>query len=192
MAMYCHEAKLKFLLKHILEEYTCGKGTLLSMLEDSEDPVVKTVQPTIKTGRKCKLSKLLIKPRLKKNDWANSNCPGSSVTKWYSKAEGKEEIHMVINEIRPNEDSSRIQKAAQQPQQAQWAYWDNALHRVTPPRISFLIRSVYDLLTTNTNLVRRGNKEDPTFPLCNGRQNSGHTYLADVTTGFQNRTVIPI
>ncbi|KAK3767772.1 hypothetical protein RRG08_044905 [Elysia crispata] len=38
-----------------LQEYKCGKARLLSMLEDSEDPVVKTVQPTIKTGRKLKV-----------------------------------------------------------------------------------------------------------------------------------------
>ena len=52
VAMYCRNAKLRLPLKSILEEYICGEARLLSMLEDSEDPVVKTVQPTIKTGRK--------------------------------------------------------------------------------------------------------------------------------------------
>ncbi|KAK3706431.1 hypothetical protein RRG08_047999 [Elysia crispata] len=49
--MYCRKAKLRLPLKSILEEYKCGKARLLSMLEDSEDPVVKAVhvQPTIKT-----------------------------------------------------------------------------------------------------------------------------------------------
>ena len=32
-----------------------AKALSISMLEDSEDPVVKTVQPTIKTGRKWKV-----------------------------------------------------------------------------------------------------------------------------------------
>ncbi|KAK3758269.1 hypothetical protein RRG08_055200 [Elysia crispata] len=53
--MYCRKAKLRLPLKSILEEYKCGKARLLSMLEDSEDPIVKTVQPTIKTGRKWKV-----------------------------------------------------------------------------------------------------------------------------------------
>ncbi|KAK3756390.1 hypothetical protein RRG08_038879 [Elysia crispata] len=53
--MYCCKAKLRLSLKSILEEYKCGKARLLSMLEDSEDPVVKTVQLTIKTGRKWKV-----------------------------------------------------------------------------------------------------------------------------------------
>ena len=55
VAMYCRKAKLRLPLKYILEEYKCGKARLLSMLEDSEDPIVKTVQPTIKAGRKWKV-----------------------------------------------------------------------------------------------------------------------------------------
>ena len=45
---------------------------------------------------------------------------------------------------------------------------------MAPLRISFLIRSVYDLLPSNANLVRWGKKEDPTCPLCHGRQTKEH------------------
>ncbi|KAK3802302.1 hypothetical protein RRG08_066140 [Elysia crispata] len=45
---------------------------------------------------------------------------------------------------------------------------------MAPLRISFLIRSVYDLLPSNANLVRWGKKEDPTCPLCQGRQTTEH------------------
>ena len=55
VAMYCHKANMKVPLKSILEEYKCGKARLLSMLEDSEDPIAKTVQPNIKTGKKWKV-----------------------------------------------------------------------------------------------------------------------------------------
>ncbi|GFN82433.1 hypothetical protein PoB_000893900 [Plakobranchus ocellatus] len=37
---------------------------------------------------------------------------------------------------------------------------------MAPLRISFLIRSVYNLLPSNANLVRWGKKDDPTCPLC--------------------------
>ncbi|GFO07108.1 polyprotein [Plakobranchus ocellatus] len=37
---------------------------------------------------------------------------------------------------------------------------------MAPLRISFLIRSVYDLVPSNANLVRWGKKDDPTCPLC--------------------------
>ena len=56
VAQHCRKVKLKLLLKTILEEYKCGKARLLSMLEDSEDSVVKTVQPTIKTARKWEVA----------------------------------------------------------------------------------------------------------------------------------------
>ncbi|KAK3735128.1 hypothetical protein RRG08_054480 [Elysia crispata] len=42
VAIYSRKAKLRLPLKSILEEYKCGKARLLSMLEDSDDPIVKT------------------------------------------------------------------------------------------------------------------------------------------------------
>ncbi|GFO31418.1 reverse transcriptase [Plakobranchus ocellatus] len=45
---------------------------------------------------------------------------------------------------------------------------------MAPLRISFLIRSVYDLLPSNANLVRWGKKDSPTCPLCQGRQTTEH------------------
>ncbi|GFO40167.1 polyprotein [Plakobranchus ocellatus] len=43
-----------------------------------------------------------------------------------------------------------------------------------PLNIRFLIRSVYDLLPSNANLVRWGKKDDPTCPLCQGRHTTEH------------------
>ena len=74
---------------------------------------------------------------------------------------------MVINEIRLKEDSRRVQRAVQQPQQRQWSNLDNALQksltwndigRLAPLRISFPIRSVYDHLPSDVNLVHWGKK----------------------------------
>ena len=45
---------------------------------------------------------------------------------------------------------------------------------MAPLRVSFLIRSSYDLLLSNANLVRWGNRDDPTCPLCQGRQTTEH------------------
>ncbi|GFS07847.1 reverse transcriptase [Elysia marginata] len=90
---------------------------------------------------------------------------------------------MVIDEVRQREDVRRIQKAVQQSQHGQWTNWDFAMQRsltwkdiwqMAPLSISFLIRSVYDLLPSNANLVRWGKKDDPTCPLCHGRQTTEH------------------
>ena len=44
VAMYSRKAKLKLPLKSIVEEYKWGKARLFSILEDSEDLVVKTTK----------------------------------------------------------------------------------------------------------------------------------------------------
>ena len=101
-------------LKSILEEYKSGKAKLLSMFEDSKDPAVKTVQPTIKSGRKWKVVEavdeakecLKIKEVIEQTQTDHKGL-GSSTAKWWSKAEGKEKRDMVINEIRLNEASRK-------------------------------------------------------------------------------------
>ena len=98
--------------------------------------------------------------------------------------------------FRLNEDSRRVQKAVQQLQQGQWTYWDNAWQKsltwndiwhMAPLRISFLIRSVYNPLPCNANLVRWGKKEDPTCPLCNGRQTTEHVLISCTVALSQGR-----
>ncbi|GFR95395.1 polyprotein [Elysia marginata] len=90
---------------------------------------------------------------------------------------------MIIDEVRQREDVRRIQKAVQQPQQDQWTNWVSAIQRsltwkdiwqMTPLRISFLTRSVYDLLPSDANLIRWGKKDDNTCQLCHGRQTTEH------------------
>ena len=97
---------------------------------------MKTAQPTIKTGREWKVVEAVdeVKECLKIKEVIGQTQTdrkglGSCTAKWWSKAEGKEKRDMVINEIRLNEDSTRVQKAVQQPQQGQWTNWDKALQK---------------------------------------------------------------
>ncbi|GFN99286.1 reverse transcriptase [Plakobranchus ocellatus] len=97
VAMYCRKAKLKLPKKSILEEYKCGKARLLTMLEESDDPVVKTVQPSLKTGRKWKVTEAVdeAKECLKMKEVIGQTQTdrrglGSTTAKWWSKTEGKE------------------------------------------------------------------------------------------------------
>ena len=80
---------------------------------------MKTVQPTIKTGRKWKVVEAAdqSKERFKMKEvigQTQNDCKGlgPSVTKLWSEAEGKEKREMVINEIRLNEDSRRGQESS--------------------------------------------------------------------------------
>ncbi|GFO46899.1 reverse transcriptase [Plakobranchus ocellatus] len=90
---------------------------------------------------------------------------------------------MIIDEIRREEDYKRMQKAVQQLQQGYRTSWEGVLQRsltwnevwhMTPFRISFLIRAVYDLLPSYANLLRWGMKDDPTCPLCQSTQTTEH------------------
>ncbi|GFS10621.1 reverse transcriptase [Elysia marginata] len=98
VAMYCRKATLKLPMKSILEKYKCGKFRLVTMLEVSDDPVVKTVQPSIKTGRKWKVAEAIDEAkeclRLKEvigQSQTDRKGLGSSSLKWWSKTEDKKE-----------------------------------------------------------------------------------------------------
>ena len=190
VALYCRQAKLKLPLKSIVEEYKVGKARLMTMLEDSEDKVVRSIQPKLKTGRKWKVQEAVkaAKESLRTKEitghtQTNRLGLGSTEMKWWSKAEGKEKRDMVIQELRKEEDAKRFQKAVQQSQQGQWTTWESALQRsltwndiwhMAPLRISFLLRAAYDLLPSNANLTKWGKTDDPTCPLCQGKQTVEH------------------
>ena len=60
VTMYCRQAKLKFPLKSIMEEFKSGKVRLQMMLDDSKDKVIKSLNPTLKIGRKWKVKDTII------------------------------------------------------------------------------------------------------------------------------------
>ncbi|MCG8432275.1 MAG: hypothetical protein MJA29_14040, partial [Candidatus Omnitrophica bacterium] len=173
VALYCRSAKLKLPFKSLVEEYKAGKARLEMMLRESSDEAVRTVQPTLKTGRKWKVGEAVdsAKESLELKEvigytQTNRRGFGHGDAKWWSKANTKERRDMVINEIREDEETKRIQKAVQQGQQGQWTAWEDALQRsltwndiwhMAPLRISFIIRSVYDQLPTNP-ISKRGAK----------------------------------
>ncbi|GFN87216.1 reverse transcriptase [Plakobranchus ocellatus] len=118
-----------------------------------------------------------VTPRMEHVKHANQVTAGQIVFKpnGGQKHKAREKRDKIIDEIRNKEDSTRVQKAVQQPQQGQRTNWDTAIQRsltwndiwhMAPLRISFLIRSFCDLLPSHVNLMRWGKKDDPTCPLC--------------------------
>ena len=176
--------------KSISEEYKVGKTRLAMMLETSEDDVVKAVQPTLKTGRKWQVDKTVsdAKNSLKLKEVIGHTQTGreglgSQHRRWWSKAGKKEGRDMVIQEVRIQEDQNRHTKAVQQVQQGQWTTWEEAIQRsitwndlwhMAPMRISYLIRSAYDLLPSGANLLKWGKTDDPNCPLCGKIQTTEH------------------
>ena len=202
VALYCQQAKLRLPLKSITEEYKVGKTRLQLMLQDSSDDVVKMIQPTLKSGRKWKAYEAIeaSKESLKLKEvigltQTNRQGLGHSTANWLSRASGKEKRDMIINDVRKDEDNKRFQKAAQQSQQGQWATWEDALQKflswneiwqLAPLRLSFIIRSTYDLLPSKTNLVRWNKETDPTCPLCNDTQQTMEHVLSSCRVALAN------
>lgn len=190
VALYGKNTKLRLPFKSLVEEYKAGKARLLCMLQDSPDEFVRSTEPTLKTGRKWNVKKKVeaSKEALKLKEiigHTQSNRAGLGLTsrKLYSKAHAKERRNMIIDEIRGEEEQGRLQKAVQQSQQGQWTSWENALQRslswndiwhMAPLRISFIIRAVYDVLPTNSNMFKWNMAEDPNCALCGKRQTLEH------------------
>ena len=151
-------------------EFKSGKVRLQMMRDDSNEKVIKSLNPTLKTGRKWKVKDTIISA---KENLAFKEVIGLTQTgrqglgvnekKWWSQANGKDRRDMVIQEVRNEEDNKRLIKGVQQAQQGQWTSWEEALQRsitwndiwqMAPLKLSFLIRSTYDRLPLKSNLVK--------------------------------------
>lgn len=81
---------------------------------------------------------------------------------------------MVQTELRRAEDETRSSRSVQLGSQGNWMKWNlperkltwQELWRYEPLQLSFLLRSVYDLLPSPTNLKLWKLSEDPSCPLC--------------------------
>ena len=166
--MYCRQAKLKLPLKSIMEEFKSSKVRLQMMLDDSKDKVIKSLNLTLKTGRKWKVKDTIISAKenlafKEVNSLTQTGRQGLGVNekKWWSQATGKDRRDMVIQEVRNKEDNKRLIKGVQQSQQGQWTSWEEAQQRsitwndiwqMAPPKLSFLICSTYDQLPSKATL----------------------------------------
>ncbi len=88
----------------------------------------------------------------------------------YDKASGREKRQLVQNEVRAEVEEDRLTKMVGMRQQGAWTRWENAKQRKInwaelwssePLCIKFLISSVYDLLSSPSNLHRWGLVDSP-------------------------------
>ena len=92
MALYSSSTKLKLPTKSLVEEFKLGKVQLFQMLLDSVNPLVKSAQPAIITGRKwnAKYAVETAKSSLKMKEVIGSVATGRAgfglhPQKWWSK-----------------------------------------------------------------------------------------------------------
>ncbi|KAK7898520.1 hypothetical protein WMY93_019373 [Mugilogobius chulae] len=104
------------------------------------------------------------------------------MTPLWESASSAERRHMVVEEVRRQEEAARCAKAVSQAQQGRWMRWDgiakkkvswSELWNMESNRLSFIIRATYDILPSPTNLnLWLG--EDSACPLCSAPANLKH------------------
>ena len=91
-------------------------------------------------------------------------------------------------------ESERVTKAVQQSQQGRWTTWEDVVQRsiswneiwkMSPYRLAFVIRSIYDQLPSRDNLRRWGLTEDCKCELC-GESETLHHVLSNCKYALDN------
>ncbi|KAI8498014.1 hypothetical protein Bbelb_239580 [Branchiostoma belcheri] len=170
IAIHSNKAKLTIPVPSLVEEYKVAKVRTVVTLRDSKDPVVRDIQPEVRSGRKWTAIAAVeeAEARLKHKGVVGANHTGRQglgliPRKWWSSSSNKERREMVVQEVREIEEEKWGAIAAGQAKQGMWTTWEgveprnisySVLWQMEPLRISFLWRSVYDLLPTPANLSR--------------------------------------
>ncbi|XP_045174487.2 uncharacterized protein LOC123535800 [Mercenaria mercenaria] len=202
IGLYGHSNKLQLPINSLVEEFKVAKARLLLTLRDSKDNKISGAGIDIRTGRKWSVSHEVERAEssLKHQDIVGSTNRGReglgtrSHQSW-ADANLQERRSMVQSEIRRSEEQERSAKAIQFGSQGNWTKWTvperkltwNELWTYEPLQLSFLLRSVYDMLPTPTNLYQWKLTEDQTCPLCEKKGSLRHILSGCPTALSQGR-----
>ena len=190
IALYSKSARLRLPLSSIAEEYKVGKIRTQLMISNSADPNIREINPQIRSGRKLKAQEEIRKSEetLKFEEIRGQiqhdrhSVGWNHFTRW-SKASAPVRASLVVQERRREIESDRISKAVQQAQHGQWTTWEDVVQRsitwheiwnMSPLRLAFVVRSIYDVLPSRVNLQRWGITQDAKCTLCGESQTLRH------------------
>ncbi|XP_052251742.1 uncharacterized protein LOC127858578 [Dreissena polymorpha] len=177
IGLYGRSTKLQIPISSVVEEFKEAKARFLLTLRDSEDGKVSNAGIQVRTGRKWPVSKAVDSPEssLKHKDVMGSTNVGreglgTRQTQKWEKAGKRERGDLVQREIRNVEEKARSARSVQLGPEGDWTKWSTPERRLTwqelwtyePLQLSFLLRLVYDMLPTPTNLQRWKLTEGPT------------------------------
>ena len=112
------------------------------------------------------------------------------------KASKLQRRELIKKEIRKGEEEERWVKAVGMAKQGAWTRWEGVtelkiswedLWKVEPVRMEFMLKSIYDLLPTPSNLVLWNKKEEAACALCKGCANLKHILSCCKVTLTQGR-----
>jgi hypothetical protein len=194
IGLYSTGSKLQLPLKGLTEEYKATKVRAVLMLRDSIDKKISEAGIEVRTGRKWKASEAVAEAesRLKHQDIVGTVTQGrlglGCIPKMrWKNASTKERRYLVQKEIKERVEEDRQTKAVAMKKQGSWLHWESSMSRkltwndiwmMESSRISFLLRSVYDVLPSPTNLYNWGLVDDATCKLCQKPANLEHVLSA--------------
>ena len=202
IGLYGRSNQLQLPLSSLVEEYKVAKARLVMTLKDSRDDMVRRAGVETRTGRKWSASQAVAQAesRLRHKDIVGTTAVGtqglgSAETRSWKKADSRTRREMVQAEVRLAEEEDRGIRAVAMGCQGAWTKWQTTGKKMTwadiwrsePLRISFLLRSVYDLLPSPANLHRWGKRDDPTCQLCGKIGTLEHTLSSCQTALTQGR-----
>ena len=202
IGLYGKSTKLQMPLNSLEEEFKVAKARLFLTLRDSADEKISRAGIEVRTGRKWSVNKAVEQAESSLQHQVivgatNQGREGLGMRKQprWLKADSQERRSMVQEEIRRSEDTKRSARSVQMGQQGRWNLWNlperklswQELWQYEPLQLSFLLRSVHDLLPTPTNLVRWKFSEENFCPLCGQNGTLGHILTACPTALSQGR-----
>ena len=202
IGFYSKSTKLQMPLNSLVEEFKVAKARLFLTLRDSADEKISRAGIEVRTGRKWSVNKAVEQAESSLEHQVivgatNIGREGLGMRqqpRWL-KADSQERRSMVQEEIRRSEDTQRSARSVQMGQQGRWNLWNLPERKLTwqelwqyeSLQLSFLLRSVHDLLPTPTNLERWKLSEESSCPLCGQKGTLGHILTACPTALSQGR-----
>ena len=182
--LYGNRNALHLPCSSLVEEFKIMKTRELLQYTESEDPKMVAVGIQIRSGRKWSAKRELqvAEERLRHKDILGSLAKGRAGLGFFPSthtisAKGKERRHL-IQEVREGVEEGRYGKMVGLSQQGAWTRWEDVeKKRVTWSdfnEIRFLIKSVYDVLPSPTNLHIWGKIETPNCQLCARKRSLKH------------------
>ena len=182
VGLYSVGNKLQLPFSSLVDVYKTTKARTVTMLKDSSDTRINQAGITVKTGRKWEAEQAVcyVEERLRHKDLVGTTTVGrqglglNPRNRW-SMASKPERRQLVQDEIRQQAEEERQVKAASMRKQGSWLNWENikpkkitwdALWKMEPNRTKFLLKAVYDLLPSPSNLCLWKLSPDPNCTLC--------------------------
>ena len=202
IGLYGKSNQLQLPISSLTEEFKVAKARLVVTLKQSKDDSIRRAGIETRTGRKWSASQAVdrAESQLHLKDIIGTTTVGrqglgnTKPMRW-SKATTAEKRDMIQAEIRHEEEGTRRARAVSMASQGAWKKWATTSRKLTwnniwnyqPVRLSFLLKSVYDVLPSPANLHRWGLQEQPSCHLCDRTGSLEHILSSCATCLSQGR-----